>query len=84
MTLEDMDIIFPLSYFSGIPMCKKNERLIYMAEALIISGGNYFDGNVEFQEKEDDKVVLFVWRNLIFRVIFSCKLIVRFSCSFAG
>jgi hypothetical protein len=65
-------------------MCKENERLNYMAEAHIISGGNYFDDSVEFQEKEDDKVVFCVWRDIICRVIFSCKLNVRFSCSFSN
>jgi hypothetical protein len=35
---------------------KQNERLIYMAEAHIISGGNYFDSNMKSQEKEDNKM----------------------------
>jgi hypothetical protein len=64
-------------------MSKKNERLIYMAEAHIISEGSRLDDNVKYQEKEDDKVVFCVWRNLIFRVIFSYKLIVPFFYTWA-
>jgi hypothetical protein len=59
-------------------MSKKYERLNYMTEAHVISDGNYFDGNVKFQEKEGDKVLFVVWRNLIFCVIFMYKKIVRF------
>ncbi|MDR1919590.1 MAG: WecB/TagA/CpsF family glycosyltransferase, partial [Tannerellaceae bacterium] len=37
-------------------MYKKNERLIYMTLASVFLDGNYFDGNVKCQEKEENKV----------------------------
>jgi hypothetical protein len=43
-------------------MYKKNERLIYMAEAHIIPGKNYFDGNVKIQEKEENKMFYLLGR----------------------
>jgi hypothetical protein len=52
-------------------MCKKNERLIYMTEAHIISGGNYFDDNVKNQETEDDRA-FFLFGGISFSVLCLC------------
>jgi hypothetical protein len=59
------------SPFSIPQTSKKNERLIYMAEAHIISDRNYFDGNAKFQEKEDDKVVFLLGGILSFALYLS-------------
>jgi hypothetical protein len=69
-------------------MCKENDRLIYMAKAHlemhIISDKSHLNDNAKIQEKEDNKMIFFVWGNPIFCVMYSYKLIDRFSYTFAG